>query len=313
MLSVHERLSEEELTDLERRTEGWVAGLQMILLSGGKYGAYTRGKHLASDPFRQPKSEQLESDIAIYLTEEVLSRQSPDVQQFLLKTAVLNRMSGSLCQFVMQSEESEQLLEYVVQAGLFVIPLDRDGIWYRYHHMFSRLLLNHLNRQYQEIVPNLHSRASIWYKRHGYTVEAIEHAIAAADIESASDLILQEAPELLRNEMHMLLRWFGQFPEDRIIRTPPLAVLYAWTLATYERLDEAEVLLDRSEPYLDSDQSLNGEDIRGYFSAMRCMICLGRNETEKAVLYNQDIMKRLGGVGNISSAYIVITITGNRC
>ncbi|WP_213581057.1 LuxR C-terminal-related transcriptional regulator [Paenibacillus sp. J2TS4] len=307
-LTVEKRLTKEELACLERRTEGWIAGLQMILLSGGEYGVSTTETNLFIDSFKQHPSEEVEGDIADYLTEEVLARQSPDVQQFLLKTAVLERMNESLCRHIIQKESGQSLYE-AVQAGLFLIPLDRDRVWYRYHHMFGRLLYNRLTRQYAEIVPELHRRASEWFRINGYTVEAVEHAVAATDFNTACELIVQEASELLRNEMHMLLRWFGQFPENLLTHNPALAVLYAWSLATFDRLEEAEDVLDRAEPYLDTGetelQSLNGEDILGYFAAMRCMICLGRNETEKAVVYNEEIMRRLGGVGNISTAYIV--------
>ncbi|MBU8711160.1 hypothetical protein KM924_01465 [Brevibacillus parabrevis] len=307
-LTVEKRLTKEEMACLERRTEGWIAGLQMILLSGGEYGVSTTETDLFIDSIKQHPSEEVEADIADYLTEEVLARQSPDVQQFLLKTAVLERMNESLCRHIIQKESGQSLYE-AVQAGLFLIPLDRDRVWYRYNHMFGRLLQNRLTRQYAEIVPELHRRASEWFRINGYTVEAVEHAVAAADFNTACELIVQEASELLRNEMHMLLRWFGQFPKNLLTHNPALAVLYAWSLATFDRLEEAEDVLDRAEPYLDTGetelQSLNGEDILGYFAAMRCMICLGRNETEKAVVYNEEIMRRLGGVGNISAAYIV--------
>ncbi|MGE5703869.1 MAG: LuxR C-terminal-related transcriptional regulator, partial [Clostridia bacterium] len=307
-LTMGKHLSMEELDNLESRTEGWVAGLQMILLSGGKYGVSTKENAIATELFKKHQSEQLEGDIADYLAEEVLARQTSDVQQFLLKTAVLERMNESLCRHIIQ-KESDKSLSDAVQAGLFLIPLDGERIWYRYHHMFGRLLYNRLIHHDAEIVPELHRRASEWFRLNGYTVEAVDHAVAAADFEAASALILQEASELLRKEMHMLLRWCGQFPESVFTRNPAIAVLYTWSLATYERLEEAEAVLDRAEQYLESGQaeprSLNGEDLLGYFSAMRCLICLGRNETEKALVYSRDLMKRLKGVGTISEMYIV--------
>ncbi|MBU5444795.1 hypothetical protein [Paenibacillus sp. MSJ-34] len=175
--------------------------------------------------------------------------------------------------------------------------------------MFGRLLYHRLIHQYAELVPELHRRASEWFRINGYTVEAVEHALAAADFDAASALIQQDASELLRSEMHMLLHWFGKFPESLLTHTPALAVLHAWTLATFERLEEAEDVLDRTEPYLDTEQdtrqSLNGEDMRGYFSGMRCLICLIRGETEKGLIYSKEHAERLGGVGKISARYIV--------
>lgn len=305
-LTASRRLTNTELVDLERRTEGWIAGLQMILLSGEKSGATANSTGSKTEPYKRQTPEELEADIADYLAEEVIARQTPDMQLFLLHTSVLERMDESLCRHLMQSEDG-QLLHRAVQSGLFLIPLDQERRWFRYHHMFGRLLYRRLTRQYANIVPELHLRASQWFRSNGYIVEAIEHTIAAADYPAAAELILQEASELLRNEMHMLLRWFGQFPERLIDQNPALAVLYAWSLATFERLEQAESVLDRTEPYLDEGQagSLNGEDIRGYFSGMRCLICLHRNETEKALIYSKEHAKRLGGVGQVAAKFIV--------
>lgn len=308
-LSTDESLTEEKLRGLESKTEGWIAGLQMILLSSGKSDFPAESSEFTAEtPVRQ-ETNRLERDIADYLAEEVLARQPLEMQRFLLKTAVLGRMNGELCSYIVREEVGKDFLERAVQAGLFVIPLDADRSWYRYHHMFGRLLHERLLRLYPEIVPELHKRACEWLRSNGHLVEAVEHALAAADFATASDIIVHSAPEMLRNEMHMLLRWFRQFPEDEIVGKPGLAVVFAWTLATYERLEEAESLLCQAEPYIDSEEAkrhpLSDEDIRGYFSGMRCLICLNRNETDKALAHSRDLMQRFGGVGHVSASYII--------
>ena len=187
-------LSENDILSLETRTEGWVAGLQLAAIS-------LQGKEDTSELIKSfSGSHRLVLD---YLIEEVLEQQSKSVQSFLLQTAVLDRMTGSLCDALTGQKDGQQTLEILDQANIFVVPLDNERCWYRYHHLFAVLLRQRL---YQSIasstgvecwdVSELHKRASIWYEDHGLEIEAFQHAAAANDVERAERLIEGEGAPL---------------------------------------------------------------------------------------------------------------------
>jgi len=151
-------LSAEEIAALETRTEGWIVGLQMAALSmrgqadtAGFIKSFTGSHHFVLD----------------YLVEEVLQQQSESVQKFLLKTAVLDRLTGSLCDALTGKANGRQTLEYLEQANLFIVPLDNERQWYRYHHLFADLLRQRLHQQQPDNVTKLHVRASAWYEKNG--------------------------------------------------------------------------------------------------------------------------------------------------
>lgn len=160
------KLSSEDITALERRTEGWIAGLQLAALSmrghedvSGFIQAFTGSSRFILD----------------YLLDEVFERQSPDVKEFLLKTSVLERLSASLCNAVTEKTDSQHTLEMLEQANLFIIPLDQSRTWYRYHRLFAELLRQRL--QVTETISEsaLHRSASRWFADEGLFAEAIQH------------------------------------------------------------------------------------------------------------------------------------------
>ena len=182
-------LSAEDIAALENRTEGWIAGLQLaaIALQGDKDTAsfiksFTGSHHFVLD----------------YLLEEVLQKQSESVQTFLLRTSILGRLCGPLCDAVLldPSVSGQETLEYLEHANLFIVPLDNERRWYRYHHLFADLLRQRLLQSTASSagdegkgVAELHKRASAWYEDHGLDIEAFQHAAAANDIERAERLI----------------------------------------------------------------------------------------------------------------------------
>jgi LuxR family maltose regulon positive regulatory protein len=177
-------LSEQDVTVLESRTEGWVVGLQLAGLSMQKQADL---KSFIAD-FSGSHRHILD-----YLTDEVLQQQPEDVRTFLLQTAILDRLSGPLCDAVTRRIDSDKLLARLETANLFVIPLDEDRRWYRYHHLFSDLLRNQLARSQLELVPELHRRASRWYEENGDIQAAIDHALQDIDLTQAARLIEQPA------------------------------------------------------------------------------------------------------------------------
>ncbi len=183
---------------LESHMEGWIAGLHLVALS-------MQGRDdLARFITGFTGSNRFVLD---YLVEEVFARQPEDVQHFLLQTAVLDRLSGPLCDAVLGQEDSQKILEYLERANLFVVPLDEERQWYRYHHLFADVLLHQLRRTSQHREAELHRRASTWYGEHGFMALAVEHAIAAQAFEQAANLIELVAHRMLgRGELTTLHR-----------------------------------------------------------------------------------------------------------
>ena len=171
-------LTPEDIAALEGRTEGWIAALQLAALSmQGRtdIGAFIAG--FAGD----------DRYIVDYLVEEVLQRQTEQVRSFLLRTCLLDRLSGPLCDAVTGEPGGRATLEALDRANLFLVPLDDSRHWYRYHHLFADMLQAHLQDERPEEITDLHRRASQWYDQHGQPSPAVRHALAAGDIERAAD------------------------------------------------------------------------------------------------------------------------------
>ena len=198
--SLNLRLSAEDILSLETRTEGWIAGLQLaaLSLSGRK------------DPSRFINTFKGDHRyIADYLFEEVLTHQPDHLRNFLLQTSILERLCGSLCDTVTGQVNGRQMLDTLEKANLFVIPLDDQRRWYRYHHLFADLLKQRLELDQGDLVAELHRRASQWLKSNHFKNEAVNHALAAQDISQAVKLIEEIAEfDWDRARESRLLGWF---------------------------------------------------------------------------------------------------------
>ncbi len=237
-------LSAEDITALEARTEGWIAGLQLAALSmQGRSDAasfiksFTGSHHFILD----------------YLVEEVLQRQPEPVRNFLLQTAILDRLSGSLCDAVTAQDGGRGMLETLERANLFVVPLDDQRQWYRYHHLFADVLQAHLIEAQPEQVSSLHQRASAWYEQNGLPPDAIRHALAAEDFERAAGLIeLAWSAMDLSYQSSTWLGWVKALPDVLIRARPVLSVGYAWALLDGGELEASEARLQDAERWLDT-------------------------------------------------------------
>lgn len=175
-------LAPQELALLQSRTEGWIAGLQFAGLS--LWGRTDVSAFLTAFS----GSHRFVLD---YLSEEVFALQSPQVQSFLLQTCILERLCGSLCDVVTEEANGQAMLDHLERANLFLISLDDQRGWYRYHHLFAEVLRSRVQQTQLSLLPELHRRASLWYERHALLVEAVHHALAAPDVERVADLIEQ--------------------------------------------------------------------------------------------------------------------------
>jgi LuxR family transcriptional regulator, maltose regulon positive regulatory protein len=216
------RISSKEIAILENRTEGWIAGLQMAaisLQSEEDVETYVAGFSGAN---------RLVTD---YLIDEVLSHQEPDLQDFLLKTSILNELSASLCNYVVNSLDSQLFLETLEQKGLFVIPLDNSRTWYRYHHLFADLLHNRLRMIYPDEETGLHIKASEWHLSHDMPEDAVEQIFATQDSYLTVHRIEQVSSNMLANgKFERFIEWLDRVPQPYVESKPYLVLVKAFML-----------------------------------------------------------------------------------
>ncbi len=228
-----------EVEALEERTEGWIAALQLAALSiqGREDVSSFIARFAGNDRY-----------IVDYLVEEVLAHQSEPVREFLLHTAVLDRLTGPLCDALTGRDDGSHMLTTLHRANLFLVALDDKRQWYRYHHLFADVLRARLIAERPDLAPLLHQRASRWYEAHGSVEDAVRHALAARDFDRAAYLIELAVPAIRRYRQEaMLLGWLKTLPDNAIRRSPVLSVFYGYLLmesgdlvAFEPRLDDAE-------------------------------------------------------------------------
>ncbi|KAE8763917.1 LuxR C-terminal-related transcriptional regulator [Georgenia thermotolerans] len=245
-----------EVAVLDERTEGWIAALQLAALSLRDRDDVTGFVASFGGDDRY---------VVDYLVEEVLQRQPADVRDFLLRTSILGRLSGPLCDAVTGTAGGAARLAALERANLFLVPLDDHRRWYRYHHLFADVLHARLLAERPDDVPGLHRRASDWYERNGERAEAIRHALAGDDGGRAADLVELALPALRRLRQEATLRrWLEALPETEIRARPELGLTHAGTLLMHGELDGVEARLHDAERWVEARLSAaradTGED-----------------------------------------------------
>jgi ATP/maltotriose-dependent transcriptional regulator MalT len=275
-------LSGVDVTALAARTEGWIAGLQMAALA-------LQSLQRTAGPVAQFVQTFAGSNryILDYLIEEVLQRQPEHIQAFLLQTAILERLSGALCDAVLDQEEGgQETLEYLERANLFVVPLDDRRTWYRYHRLFADLLLRRLQQVNRSRIATLHSRASAWYEQQGQMDEAIEHAFSGRSLDRAACLIEREAQDMLmHSRVSTLLDWIERLPDDRVRASSSLCLYNAWALLLIGRsVDEIEAHL----------QALETSDLMAsQVATMRAFLASVTGELSRAAAMSRQVLDQL--------------------
>jgi LuxR family maltose regulon positive regulatory protein len=238
-------LTDKDINLLELKTEGWIAGLQLTAITLQE---------------RQDISEFIESIagenryIMDYLIEEVLNNQDEGTREFLLKTAILEKLSGSLCDALLQRNNSQLLLESLDKANMFIVPLDNERQWYRYHHLFGDLLKKRLLIRNKELIRDLHNRASIWFEDNQMHINAIEHAIKGGNIEKALHLVDGIVDHLWEiSQYATIYKIGGLLPEKELYINKKFGVIYAWILGIKGNLSGARNLLEKIEQDLKSE------------------------------------------------------------
>jgi LuxR family maltose regulon positive regulatory protein len=289
-------LSDQDIAALERRTEGWIAGLQFaaLALQGHQdttlfITTFTGGHHFVLD----------------YLVKEVLEQQEAHIQTFLLRTSILEQLSGSLCDAVVldPSHSGQATLEYLERANLFIVPLDDERQWYRYHHLFAQLLRKLLqsptiSSTSGEVLPiaTLHQRASVWYEEHGLELEAFHHAVAADDLDRAARLVEGKGMSLpFLGAVAPVLSWLESLETAALDARPSLWIVYASALlfvghniaSIEEKLQAAEAALRGME--LD-DRTW---DLVGQIASMRATLAVMQHDVEAIMVQSRRALKHL--------------------
>ena len=233
---------------LGRKTEGWVTGLRLAAMS------LRQREDLNQVLTDLPNNNHFVMD---YLVAEVLSQQPPALQAYLLKTSILDRFSVPLCQAVCcvatETGEDElsgkEFFNWLVQANLFLIPLDDEHRWFRYHHLFQELLKQHLKSRFSpEDIAALHREAGKWFADRGLIEEALHHFLTGGDTRAAVLLIARHRYDLMNQEQWPRLeRWLGMVPSNRLVKYPELLMTKAWQCEIKVRLSEMEALLNKVE------------------------------------------------------------------
>ncbi|HEX7431190.1 MAG TPA: LuxR C-terminal-related transcriptional regulator, partial [Candidatus Limnocylindrales bacterium] len=283
---MHLDLSAEQIAALEARTEGWIAGLQLaaISLQGRSDAAGFIESFAGSNRF-----------VLDYQLEEVLQRQPDAVRAFLFRTSILERLCGALCDAVLldASASSQETLEYLERANLFIVPLDTERRWYRYHHLFAELLRQRLQQSTTSSagddgmgVTQLHIRASRWYEDHCLDMEAFQHAAAANDMERAERLIEQEAMPLHSLPVvTTILNWLDSLPKTVLdarpwlwVRSATSALMAGRTTGVEEKLQAAE------EAMQNADLDDKTRDLIGQIAAVRATLALLQYQAEATII-----------------------------
>ena len=291
-------LAPEDIAALETRTEGWIAGLQLAALSLQGHHAPTSFIHsfTGSDQF-----------IMDYLVEEVLDQQPERVQAFLLRTSILDRLCGPLCDAVLldRAASGQATLEYLQHANLFIVALDNERRWYRYHHLFADLLRQ---RRHQRSVSSggdavgdvtdLHRRASVWCEDHGLELEAFRHAAAANDIARVERLIEGAGvPLYFRGTVVPVLRWLESLPTTVLDATPSLwvmaasAVLLVDHTAVEQKLQAAEAALAQRAPGAEPDDRIR--DLVGRIAALRATLAVVQHDGDAIITQSRRALEYL--------------------
>ena len=237
-------LTAADVAALEGRTEGWIAALQLAALSlQGREDVAAFIDGFAGD----------DRYIVDFLAEEVLQRQPEDVQQFLLQTSILDRLSGPLCDAVTGQDGGKAKLAALERGNLFLVPLDDRRRWYRYHQLFADVLHARLRDEQPNDVPDLHRRASGWHEQNGEPSEAIRHALAAGDFDRAADLVELAIPAMRRSRQEAAVRgWLELLPDEVVGVRPVLSVGFAGALLAGGELEGVEARLRDAERWLDT-------------------------------------------------------------
>ena len=278
--NLYPSFQQEEISKLTQFTEGWVSGLHLAAIS-------MRDIQDRSTYFKNLSGEH--EFIAAFLMDEVFNKLDDSEKDFLLKTSVLDRFTLSLCEFITQEPKSQDILEGLIENNLFIVALDNQNTWFRYHALFSELLRKELFNQQPDLIPQLHARASHWFEKNHFINEAITHALSCRDYESAIQKILYMAEErLMKGDSVNLLQWLESIPKNILFAHPEASILLGITLFLNGRLSDATYsLIEEIETNVDLNQ------IQGELSLIRGLLAILKNDAVNAIQYSKEALVQI--------------------
>jgi LuxR family maltose regulon positive regulatory protein len=284
---------------LNSKTEGWAAGIQMA-------GISLQGRENPSKFIRTFSGSN--RFILDYLTDEILERQPSDIQTFLLYTSILDKLSASLCDAVIAGLSNAQvLLEQLEKNNLFLVPLDQERQWYRYHHLFSEILRLKLTRSFPEMVTVLQKRAAKWFETNDMLEEAVFYTHAAKDDDGLMHLLERNVGPMRKKGRGIVLRgWANLLPEEVVFNRPWLCILSAWAHISRSELAESEPYLERAEQLVKEEKSnAAAREMLGTISALRTEIMITCGDISGTIKMAQRAIELLdpSNVGNLASVY----------
>lgn len=279
-------LSEDQVTRLQAQLEGWIAGLQLMSLTlrhhrEAAYQIIVTGKHRF---------------IADYLSEDVLAHLTESIRQFLLSTSILDRLCGSLCDAVVAKEGGQEMLQFLERENLFLVRLDDNREWFRYHHVFADFLQGELNRRHSDQVAALHRRAAHWYLTHDLPEQALGHAVGGADADTAIQVFDNYLTiKLNTGELGVVKRWLESLPEDWLSAYPVFGLAQAGLFAFTGELDACIRTVDEVERRLMPVESEQARRQLAKVTAVRCAIACIQNDVSQAETYADQALHDLPG------------------
>jgi LuxR family maltose regulon positive regulatory protein len=273
-------LSIEQAGKLNRRTEGWVTGLQLAALS------------MKSSSDRESFIESFTGSnryVLDYLFEEVFETQTEEMKSFLLQTAILNRICAELADAVTEQAGSQGILEQLEHANFFIVPLDQSRHWYRYHRLFVDLLRHRLEKS--SLQPHvLHERAGHWYADHNYLEEAIEHSLAGEHWALAGKWIGQASDDCLRRgELLTLLNWCRRMPEEVLLSRPAWGLTYAWPLILIGETEQGDRVLQHIKTLVREEET----ELRGQIASAEAFLSRTHGDVTKTIALSKEALTLL--------------------
>jgi LuxR family maltose regulon positive regulatory protein len=299
-------LSDDDAMALEERTEGWVAGLQLAALAMHTPHSMQRSEDIARFIAAFTGSHYYVAD---YLASEVLNRQPEAVRSFLLQTSILGRMTGELCDCLTGQRDGQAMLRQLETSNLFLIPLDAERRWYRYHHLFADVLRTQLQQAYPDQLAELHQRAAEWYEQNGFVPEAVHHALAAGDQLFVARLMENNAMAMLmRGEAVTVLSWITTIA-PLVGEHPWLAIYQSWAFICTGQLDQLEHVLQIPDQHLSLPvMDAEAEDMRSHVAVIRALATARRGEAQQAITQAQKALDLLPEGDTIIRGTLVFTL-----
>ncbi|PLX16269.1 MAG: hypothetical protein C0597_08115 [Marinilabiliales bacterium] len=296
-------LSVDDIDLLQVKTEGWIAGLQLTALT-------VKDRENVSEYIKVLAGDN--RYIMDYLIEEILMLQTEEVKDFLLKTSLLEKFCGSLCDTVLEKNNSQSLLESLERNNMFIVPLDNERKWFRYHHLFADLLKQKLISKLPDGLKELHLKASFWHEQHNMDYFAIEHALEAKDNDRAMQLLDAIVEDLWKNGQHSLILKFGKIiPEKSITTNTKFCIYYTWMLMRAGSIIEAEKLLKKTEQILlknKQDNNTNNKDLFGKLSLIYAFLYVLLGNMKMVKRYSKQALENLSKKNAIWNGWAYIAL-----